>query len=126
MAKADLVICVHHSAYHHVPKFSDGQVWANSADPEQTAPIWVCTICNSGCIFWMHYSKEKSSCSTFRVITAHFWGVRNFRIFTVHVGTCTFHQLPFQQILKLNRKILNFKYRQENSHYYIPQRVEWD
>ena len=31
----------------------------------------------------MHYSEEKSSCSTFRVITANFLGVRNFRIFTV-------------------------------------------
>ena len=24
--------------YHNVPKFSDRQVWANSADPDQTAP----------------------------------------------------------------------------------------
>ena len=30
------------------------------------------TVCNSLCIFWMHYSKEKPSCSTFRVITANF------------------------------------------------------
>ena len=32
----------------------------------------VYTVCNSLCIFWMHYSKEKPSCSTFRVITAIF------------------------------------------------------
>ena len=34
--------------------------------------IRVYTVCNSRCIFWMHYSKEKPSCSTFRVITANF------------------------------------------------------
>ena len=29
--------------YRNDPKFSDGQVWANSADPDQTAPrgaVW--------------------------------------------------------------------------------------
>ena len=71
------------STYRNVPKFSDRQVWANSADPDLTAPrrsslIRVYTVCNSGCTFWMHYSKEKSSCSIFRVITANFLGVRNF------------------------------------------------
>ena len=34
--------------------------------------IGVYTVCNSLCIFWIHYSKEQSSCSTFRVITANF------------------------------------------------------
>ena len=34
--------------------------------------IRVYTVCNSLCIFWMHYSKEKPSCSTFRVIIAIF------------------------------------------------------
>ena len=29
--------------------------------------------CNSLCIFWMHYSKQKPSCLTFRVIIAYFW-----------------------------------------------------
>ena len=59
--------------YRYFPKFSDGQVWANSADPDQTAPslIRVYTVCNSLCIFWIHYSKEQPSCSTFRVITAN-------------------------------------------------------
>ena len=32
----------------------------------------VYTVCNSLCIFWMHYAKETPSCSTFRVITANF------------------------------------------------------
>ena len=48
-------------------KFWERQVWTNSADPDQTAPR-----ASSLCMFWMHYSKEKPSCSTFRVITANF------------------------------------------------------
>ena len=53
---------------------SDRQVWANSADPDQTACslIRVYTVCSSLCIFWMHYSKKTPSCSTFRVITINF------------------------------------------------------
>ena len=32
-------VCVSsESAYRNIPKFSDRQVWANSADPDQTAP----------------------------------------------------------------------------------------
>ena len=38
---------------------------------------------NSLCIFWMRYSKETPSCSTFRVITTNVLGVRIFRKFTV-------------------------------------------
>ena len=53
-------------SYCNVPKFSDRHVWANSADPDQ---IKVYTVCNSLCILWMRYSKEKPYCSTFRVIT---------------------------------------------------------
>ena len=37
----------------------------------------------SGCIFWVHYSSVKQSCSNFRVITANFLGVRIVRKFTV-------------------------------------------
>ena len=48
--------------------------------------IRVYTVCNSLCIFWMHYSKETPSCSTFRVITTNVFSVRIFRKFTV----CTF------------------------------------
>ena len=53
--------------------------------PGQTVQtqIRVYTVCNSFCIVWMHYSKEKSSCSIFRVITANFRVSEiNFRIFT--------------------------------------------
>ena len=45
--------------------------------------IRVCTVCNSLCIFWMNYSKETPSCSTFSVITTISLGVRIFRKFTV-------------------------------------------
>ena len=41
------------------------------------------TVYNSVCIFWMHYSMVKPSCSNFRVITTNFWGVQMFRHFTV-------------------------------------------
>ena len=58
----------------NVPKFSDRQVCANRADPDSSL-ISVYTVCNSLCIFWMHYSKETPSCSIFRVIT------ENFRVF---------------------------------------------
>ena len=44
--------------------------------------IRVYTVCSSLCIFWMHYSKEKPSLSTLRVITTHLLGVRIFKIFT--------------------------------------------
>ena len=51
---------------HVYHKFLDRQVWANSADPDQTAPR------SLHCLqFPLHYSKEKPSCSTFRVITAN-------------------------------------------------------
>ena len=72
-------------SYRNDPKFSNRQVRANSADPDQTAPslIRVYIVCNSGCIFWVHYSLVKPSCSNFRMITANFWGVRILRIFTV-------------------------------------------
>ena len=49
----------------------------------QSSLIRVYTVCNFLCIFWMHYSKETPSCSTFRVITTNFLGVRIFRKFTV-------------------------------------------
>ena len=59
-----------------------GAVWSGSTlfaiytvcstDPDQTAPIRVYTVCNSICIFWMHYSTVKPSCLNFSVITANF------------------------------------------------------
>ena len=45
-------------------------------------------VCNSLCIFWTHYSKEKPSYSTFRVIITNILGVRIFRKFT---GIHCFH-----------------------------------
>ena len=63
--------------YHNVPKFLDRQILANSADPDQTAPrgaVWsgstlfAIPSAYSLCIF----SKEKPSCSTFRVNTINF------------------------------------------------------
>ena len=62
----------------------------------ESSLIRVYAVCNSGCIFWVHYSSIKPSCSNFRVITANFLGVRIFRIFTVvywvcqneHLSTC--------------------------------------
>ena len=33
--------------YHNGPKFSDRQVWANSADPDQTAPL----VCSGSTLF---------------------------------------------------------------------------
>ena len=40
----------------------------------------------------MHYTMVEPSCSNFRVITAKFSGVRNFRIFTVDPGSIAFAQ----------------------------------
>ena len=43
---------------------------AMSGQTVQTQSSLICTfvVCNSYCIFWMHYSEEKPSCSTFREI----------------------------------------------------------
>ena len=45
--------------------------------------IRVYTVCNSVCIFWMHCSMVKPSCSSFKVITANCFGVWMFRMFMV-------------------------------------------
>ena len=55
-----------YKTYRNDPKFSDRQAWANSADPDQTAPLY-CLHCSSN----------------FRVITTNVLGVRIFRKFTV-------------------------------------------
>ena len=39
---------------------------------QRSSLIRVYTVCNSLYIFWMHYSTEKPSCSTFWVITINF------------------------------------------------------
>ena len=68
-------------------KFSDRQVWANSTDPDQTAPrgaVWsgstlfAIPAASFGCI-----TLRKPSCSNFRVITANFLGVWIFKSLTV-------------------------------------------
>ena len=71
--------------YRNDLKFSDIYAWANSADPDQTAPrsslIRVYTVCHSVCIVWTHYT----------IIEPHspnFLGVRIFRKFTVLLFLC--------------------------------------
>ena len=59
---------------------TDG-LWANSADPDQTA-LELFAIPSAP--FWTHYSTVEPPCSNFRVITANLSGVRNLRIFTVN------------------------------------------
>ena len=69
--------------------------WANSADPDQTAPkgavwsgsrsslIWVHTVCHSVCNVLTHYSMVEPHSSSFRVITTNILGVWIFRKFMV-------------------------------------------
>ena len=64
--------------YRNDPKFLDRYAWANSADPDQTAPV-----CHSVCVVWTHYSMVESHSSNFRVTTTNFLVVRIFRKFTV-------------------------------------------
>ena len=59
-------------------KFSIRYAWANSADPDQTAP----TVCYCVCIVWTHYSTVESRSSNFRGIITNCLGVRIFRKFT--------------------------------------------
>ena len=71
-----------------VPKFSDGMdcgqtVCRPRSDCSRSSLIRVYTVCHSICIFWTHYSIAEPPCSNFRVITANFSGVQNFKIFTV-------------------------------------------
>ena len=60
----------------------DRYVWANSADPDQTAPDQG-LHCLQFCIVWTHYSMVEPHSSNFRVITTNFSGVRIFRKFMV-------------------------------------------
>ena len=75
---------IYRTVYRNDPKFSDRYAWANSADPDQTAPlIRVYTVCNSVCIVWTHYSMVEPHSSNFRMITTNILGVRIFRKFMV-------------------------------------------
>ena len=72
--------------YRNDPKFSDRYVWANSADPDQTAPrgaVRVYTVCHYVCIVWTHCSMVEPHSSNSRVITTNILSVRIFRKFTV-------------------------------------------
>ena len=42
--------------YRNDPTFSDIYAWANSEDPDQSAPISGYAVCHSVCIVWTHYS----------------------------------------------------------------------
>ena len=66
--------------------FSDRQVWTNSADPDQTAPLQ--SDQGLHCLqFGLHLLDallyNKASSFNFRVTTANFSGVQIFRSFTV-------------------------------------------
>ena len=74
---------IYFTKYRNNPKFSDRYAWANSADPDQTAPIRVYTVCHSVSIVWTHYSMVEPHSSNFRVITTNILGVRIFRKFMV-------------------------------------------
>ena len=72
-----------------IQNFLTGRSWqtVQTQIPGQTAPlgslIRVYTVCHTICIFWMHYSMVKPSCSNFRMIKPHFSGVRIFRVVTI-------------------------------------------
>ena len=66
----NLGIIFHKKGIPYVPRFSDRS--GQTVQTQIRLLLRVYTVCNSLCIFWMHYSKEKPSCSTFRVITANF------------------------------------------------------
>ena len=55
-------------AYRNDPKFSDRYAWANSADPDQTAPLRVYTVCLSVCIVWAHYSMVEPRSSNYSIV----------------------------------------------------------
>ena len=98
------------SSYHNVPKFSDRLVWANSVDPDETAPrlIRVYTVCNSLCIVQIHYSKEKPSCLTFRVITAHFRVSEILGFLRYQISYLFLWQVQAQVVLKYFCKIAKY------------------
>ena len=67
----------------------------------ESSLIRVYTVCNSLCIFWMHFSMVKPPCSKFRVLQQIFWvseflGVLRYCIFywvkqflNKNIQTCT-------------------------------------
>ena len=84
---------------------------------EHSDLIRVYTVCNALCIFWMHYSKVKPPCSTFRVITANF-RVSEFLGFLWYTSqsqswSITFFVLDVVGILKSDSKPFD-----RNTHYF--------
>ena len=82
----------------------------------------VYTVCSSLCIFWMHYSKEKPSCSSFRVITANvrvseFLGVLWYLLFNTFSFYCKNprHELPHDKTNKMASLIRVFAVRMKKA-----------
>ena len=102
--------------YRNDPKFSDRQVWANSVDPDQTAPrgaVWSGSTLFAALsnIFWMHHSTVKAhfSISNFSIITAIFSGVQIYRIFMVLHMEITVKLLKIRTPPKIAVIILKFE-----------------
>ena len=58
------------SEYCNDPKFSDRQAWANTVDPDQTAPNYSDQGLHCSSFFLTHCSMVKPNCSNFRLIKA--------------------------------------------------------
>ena len=69
--------------YRNDPKFSDRYAWANSVDPDQTAPRGAVLSGSTRLPFQLHlldsFSMLEPCCSNFRIITAMFSSVRIFK-----------------------------------------------
>ena len=69
---------------HNDPKFLDRQVWANSADTDQTAPEGnqpeqgLHFLPNSFYIFWMHYSTKGKTFQILEYLQQYFFMCPNF------------------------------------------------
>ena len=62
--------------YHQILflKFLDRKIWANSADPNQTAPrrIMVYTVCSLNSVVQKHYPMDEHLSSNLKVISAKY------------------------------------------------------
>ena len=73
-------------SYRNVPKFSDRQVWANSADPHHLGAVWsgsTLFAIPSASFGHITVSVENPYESNLRIITVSFLGVQIFRSFMV-------------------------------------------
>ena len=64
------------------------QVWANSVDPDKTAPDQCDKVYKSVCMFWMPFSMLKPHCSNLSIITGIFSGLL-FTVDSVSVSHCS-------------------------------------